>query len=96
MSSYRVRLWCRDCTGQDPQGCYDGGTELIREPHPSFEVRKFATLREAIDAGYEATRGCAPLEFDVEIADGENEGDEIEYGGMTEAEIDAFAGPTAS
>lgn len=78
---FRVRLWCSDCTGVDPQGCYDGGTELLREG------RTFATLRAAVDAGYEETKDGAPRKFDVIDSDDE----EIDFGEMTEAQINGEA-----
>ena len=38
--SWRLRIWCNDCSfGQDPQGCFDGGES------ESDEV--FATKEEA-------------------------------------------------
>jgi hypothetical protein len=50
------------------------------------------TLRRdhRVDAGDEETRDCGPWEFDVEYADGEREGETIETGDMTPAEIDVF------
>ena len=86
---FRVRLWCRDCTGEDNKGCFDGGTELLSDTQPPFCVRTFDTLHAAVDAGYEATRDCGPWEFDVlDLND-----DEVEYDTMTEAEIDAYVHP---
>lgn len=35
--TYKVVIWCPDCTGQDFEGCFDGGTEW----------ETFNTLREA-------------------------------------------------
>lgn len=26
MSGYRYVVWCHDCWGIDPEGCFDGGT----------------------------------------------------------------------
>lgn len=45
---YRYRLSCPDCTGIDPEGCFDGGTWTSED--------EFDTPEEAADAGYEATR----------------------------------------
>ena len=84
--SFRVRLWCRDCTGSDDRGCFDGGTEIVSEPSNWQTVKRFTTLREAVDAGYEETRDCGPWEFDVLADDDE----EIDYEKMTETEIDAY------
>lgn len=38
LSNIIVELSCRDCTGEDPQGCFDGGTEQ----------KEFDSLEEAI------------------------------------------------
>jgi len=46
---YKYRLWCPDCYGQDPDGCFGGGTELSEET--------YHTIDEADDAGWERTRG---------------------------------------
>lgn len=29
MIVYHVIVYCRDCTGEDPQGCFDGGSEEL-------------------------------------------------------------------
>lgn len=53
--SYFVRLSCPDCTGEDPQGCFDGGTELIDEKiSGKWRPKPFATIAEALAAGYDA------------------------------------------
>lgn len=83
--SFRVRMSCRDCTGEDPMGCFDGGTELLGDDAPEL----FATLRDAVQAGREL-HFQGPMEWDVEYADGPHEGEEIDCHRMTEAEIDAF------
>lgn len=85
--AFRVRLWCRDCTGVDPKGCFGGGTELVTTGEPPYDVADFATLREAVDEGYKLTRDCGPWEFDVETTDG----DEIDIDEMTDAFIEAFS-----
>jgi hypothetical protein len=62
---FRVKVWCRDCTGQDDMGCFDGGTEILHERKAPFALREFATLEEAKAAGWEETKDCGPWEFDV-------------------------------
>lgn len=85
---FRVRLWCSDCTGIDPQGCFDGGTLILESDEAPFDPIDFPTLRAAIDAGHEAVRGGGPLEFDVLDSTGE----EVEYHKMTQREIDVLRG----
>lgn len=47
MKKYHYRLSCPDCTGIDPQGCFDG------ETYTSEDV--FDTPQEANKAGWKAT-----------------------------------------
>ena len=63
---YQVRISCSDCTNQDPQGCFDGDTELLVEEWPNETVKLFSTKEEAEHAGYDATRDCGPWTFDIE------------------------------
>ncbi len=44
---YRYRLFCPDCLGNDPQGCFDGG-------YSSPSEEEFDTVYEAAQAGFEA------------------------------------------
>ncbi len=44
---YRYRIWCPDCLGEDPQGCFDGGVE---DDEDLYDIHE-----EALDAGYDAT-----------------------------------------
>jgi hypothetical protein len=68
--SYRVRLWCRDCTGEDPQGCFDGGSELLESP--LGVVADYGTEEEAEAAGRQAVRNCGPWEYEVVTDSGED------------------------
>lgn len=71
---YFVRLSCRDCTGEDPLGCFDGETELLHGGRENnFEPQSFATLDDAKRAGDIATCG-PPWEFTVE----DENGDEVD------------------
>lgn len=63
---YRYRLWCHDCTDEDPQGCFDGGTQTSEET--------FDTPGEAADAGADYVDDVGP--WDYEVID--EEGDEVE------------------
>lgn len=55
---YRVRVSCSDCTGEDPLGCFEGGTEVLEE--------SFASRAEAQRAGEDYTKDCGPWDFEVE------------------------------
>jgi hypothetical protein len=44
--AYRVRIFCRDCLGNDETGCFDGGTELL--------AGVFSTVDQAGDRGMRA------------------------------------------
>ena len=47
---WKVRVWCRDCgNGQDPQGCFDGGHEVLDDT--------FETEDQAEDAGADYCNG---------------------------------------
>lgn len=60
--NYRVRLSCPDCSdGQDPQGCFDGDTELLEE--------QFSSIAAALAAGHAATRNSI-WDFSIEDEDG--------------------------
>lgn len=85
-TTFRVRLWCRDCTGEDPQGCFDGGTQLLETSAPPFDPATFPTLSAAVDAGHAETKDCGPWEFDVIDADD----NEVDYGNMTQEQIDHY------
>lgn len=67
--SFRVLVYCRDCNGQDPLGCFDGNSEFLYSDSPPYEIEKFATLGEAITAGVEETKGSI-WEFEVQALDG--------------------------
>ena len=69
--TYRVRLYCRDCTGIDPMGCFDGGTELLESDTRPFIIREFDSTGAASAAGARATTGAAPWEYEVIDESGE-------------------------
>lgn len=54
---YHYRIWCHDCTGSDPQGCFDGDTSTSDET--------FDTPEEAADAGSEMTSDVGPWDYYV-------------------------------
>ena len=62
---YKVELWCRDCTGQDQMGCFDGQSEFLYEKGIHGKVRRFENLEEAKTAGWDAIKDCGPWEFNI-------------------------------
>lgn len=41
--TYAVQVWCSDCLGEDPQGCFEGGRETLGERFSSEkEAKTFA------------------------------------------------------
>jgi len=34
---YRYRVWCQECHGEDPEGCFGGGTELSEEAFDTWD-----------------------------------------------------------
>lgn len=74
--TYLVRLWCRDCTGEDPAGCFDGGTEFIPS-EDGDDAQEFETIAAAKDAGYSATKNCGLWEYEVTDEEGEDLPDEL-------------------
>ncbi|HEX9059127.1 MAG TPA: hypothetical protein VF941_03015 [Clostridia bacterium] len=44
---------CGDCTGEDPQGCFDGGTEQ----------HEFDSLEKAIEYAERVTKDVGPWEY---------------------------------
>jgi hypothetical protein len=56
MSGWYAIVWCPDCTGQDPMGCFDGGTET----HGPFQ-----TEQEARTAGDKAIHDSI-YRYDIE------------------------------
>lgn len=46
--SYRVLVWCPDCTGTDDLGCFGGDSEFLDEV--------FDTREEAVAAGERVVR----------------------------------------
>lgn len=71
---FRVRLSCRDCTGIDPMGCFDGGTAFVIDTKAPWARLTFATIDEAKEIGWDRVINVGPYEFDVL-----NEDDEIVF-----------------
>jgi hypothetical protein len=46
-AGYLYRVWCPDCTGQDFQGCFQGGTEVSEHAYPD-EGAAVAAARKRI------------------------------------------------
>lgn len=47
MSIYSVRFYCRECFGEDDQGCFDGGYDDLCDDSTGARIL-FPTLEEAI------------------------------------------------
>ena len=57
--SWKVIVWCTDCgNGQDPMGCFDGGSEVVGIFPTEAEASAFAGARR-IEHG-------SPWQHDVE------------------------------
>jgi hypothetical protein len=50
VSAYRVRIWCHDCFGEDPMGCFGGEDELLEDVYETQEAAE-AAGDEACDNG---------------------------------------------
>ena len=69
--SYCVRLYCRDCTGTDFQGCFGGGTGwLYADKNIHAPIALFDDMDAAKDAGWNATDDAGPWEFEIVDLDG--------------------------
>lgn len=55
---WRYRLWCPDCTGVDPDGCFEGGTELSEDT--------FETEQEAVAAAITACYDDSIWRYEIE------------------------------
>lgn len=53
---YEVICSCRDCTGSDPMGCYDG---------EEWSLGEFDTLDDAIEAGHIEVDDVGPWEYRI-------------------------------
>jgi len=62
---YYVEIYCRDCTGADPDGCFDGGSEILSEKERPWPAIKFESVEAAKDAGWDRVSDCGPWEFHV-------------------------------
>jgi hypothetical protein len=62
LEKYRYRVWCDDCTGEDPEGCFDGSTHLSEET--------FDTWDKANNAGAGYVHDVAPWDYCVTDEDG--------------------------
>lgn len=65
---YHYRIWCPDCLGEDPQGCFDGRVEDDEE--------EFDTPEQALDAGYEAINRTI---WEFEVVDGDGKVIDVEH-----------------
>jgi hypothetical protein len=75
MSGFLIRVWCRDCSGDnDEYGCFGGSTEL-RGRDGCEAQEPFATLDEAKAYGHKFTMG-PPWEYEVTDLSGKEVGPE--------------------
>jgi len=65
---YEVVIFCHDCTGEDYDGCFDGGTETIdRDPYDESVI---TDLIRANNIGWDTVDNVGPWDFWVnEISD---------------------------
>ena len=56
MTKYIAIISCKDCTGIDKQGCFDGGTTTLGP---------FDTKEEAEDKAIKFIDGCGPWEYKI-------------------------------
>lgn len=71
---YKVLMYCLDCTGVDPAGCFEGGTEMLSKadlldwreelPEDYLEDAVFDSKEEADDAFHKHADG-APWRYDL-------------------------------
>jgi hypothetical protein len=54
---YKVEIWCNDCTGTDPMGCFDGGSEFVD--------KEFESEEDAVEHGWNEIENVGPWEFRV-------------------------------
>ena len=62
---YRVEIYCTDCTGLDPMGCFDGGTQFLSEKKSPYNTLEFGTIESAEEAGWNEVHDYSPWEFYV-------------------------------
>jgi len=55
VKKYLLSIWCRDCCGEDFQGCFDGGAENS----------EYDTLIEAKDVADNALKIGVPWEYKI-------------------------------
>lgn len=68
MAGYLIRVWCRDCCDEDPQGCFDGSHTFWGDKDAEVTVLDdpvpFAT-KEAAEAQAWKRVGGAHWDFDI-------------------------------
>jgi hypothetical protein len=50
---WRIRGWCRDCCGEDFQGCFDGSTIVLDGRYASKELAEDAAIAWVDRSPYE-------------------------------------------
>ena len=61
--NWRIRVWCRDCYGEDRQGCFDGGTETLDGEYATREAAE--EMAESIRLDNMKPGQGAPYEWEV-------------------------------
>lgn len=44
---YCVKIWCRDCLGEDQDGCFNGGYDYLRNTEKPWHPVVFGTKEDA-------------------------------------------------
>lgn len=68
---YRVFIYCRDCSGEDYQGCFDGGSEEVFLDTDGSVTSddiglKIETREDAERLGDIAVRPCGQWSYEIE------------------------------
>ena len=62
---YKVVVWCQDCGfGQDPLGCFEGGSNTLIDPNDYSKEAEFDNISDAYDAGWKEVDD-APWSFKI-------------------------------
>lgn len=67
LATWCVVLSCSDCTGEDPDGCFDGGTESVYEDPKTHEP--IMSEDQANEIGWRIIANVGPWEFRAEKID---------------------------
>lgn len=68
MNRFTVTIWCHDCTGEDPMGCFDGGSETIYDDPPD-SGQPILDMERAFEIGDKTVMNCGPWDYYVTEVD---------------------------